>query len=379
MINLLNSILFLIIEWKSGLYLSLKTYTCVTIMKKIALFFIGLLLVAASCNPSRNEPKTLLWKISGNGLQKPSYLFGTWHGDTQFRNTSFLDSIPSFYDALDSADVFVGEQVAVKEAMKEFNIEFQKNRSKEMRMPGDTLLKDLLDEGQIAKLDSFIRRKLGGRSTSAKINLRPAVITFSISFGLVDKKVRNNIREKLKELDTSDSLYNKKRIQLLAEADIMDVHLQKYSYTHGKEIIGLDELSGCNTNALFQSGKTLKEEADSLMSFINKFDTLDYVKFMDESGTGMREAYRRQDIFKVYEQKRIQLQKLYSIYPDDSLALKKISKEILYDRNYSWMKVIPDIIKEKSTFIAVGAVHLGGEEGLIDLLKKEGYTIEPVN
>lgn len=348
-------------------------------MKKIALLFIGLLLIAASCNPSKNEPKTLLWKISGNGLQKPSYLFGTWHGDSQLRSTSFLDSIPFFYNALDSADVFVGEQVAVKEAMKELNVEFQKNRSKEMRMPGDTLFKDLLDEGQIAKLDSFIRRKLGGRSTSSQINLRPAVITFSIGLSLINKKVQNNIRKKIKGLDTSDSLFSKKRAQILAEKDIMDIYLQKYSYTHGKEIIGLDELSGCNTNALFQSGKTLKEEADSLMSFINKFDTLDYVKFTDESGAGMREAYRQQDIFKVYEEKGKQLQKLNSINPGDSLALKKISKEILHDRNYSWMKVLPGIIEERPSFIAVGAVHLGGDEGLIDLLKKAGYTVEPVN
>lgn len=347
-------------------------------MKKIALLFIGLLLIAASCNPSKNEPKTLLWKISGNGLQKPSYLFGTWHGDSHLRNPSFLDSIPFFYNALDSADVFVGEQVAVKEAMKELNVEFQKNRREEMLMPGDTLFKDLLDEGQIAKLDSFVRRKLGKSSTSAQINLRPAVITSSIGQVLINKKVQNNIRKKIKGLDTSDSLFSKKRAQILAEKDIMDIYLQKYSYTHGKEIIGLDELSGSNLNALFQSGKTLKEEADSLISFVNKFDTLDYEKFTDD-GAGMREAYRQQDIFKVYEEKGKQLQKLNSINPGDSLALKKISKEILHDRNYSWMKVLPGIIEEKPSFIAVGAVHLGGNEGLIDLLKKAGYTVEPVN
>ncbi len=363
-------------NFKNGLYLSGETYT---IMKKITLLFIGLLLIVASCNPSKHSPKNLLWKISGNGLQKPSYLFGTWHGDIQLRNQSFLDSIPFFYEALDSADVLASEQVAVKEAMKELNIEFQKNRFKEMLMPGDSLFKDLLDEGQIAELDSFLRRKLGGRSTSAGINLRPAAITFSIGYALAEKKVRNNIREKIKELDTSDSLFFKKRAQILAEKDIMDVYVQKYSYTHGKEIIGLDELSGCNRSALFQNGKTLKEEADSLMAFVNKLDTLDYEKFMDEDVADMREAYRQQDIFKVYEEKEKQLQKLNGINPDDSSVLKKSIKEILYDRNYAWMKVLPGIIKEKSTFIAVGAVHLGGEEGLINLLKKEGYTVEPMN
>ena len=160
---------------KNRRYLSVKTYT---IMKKIALLFIGLLLIVASCHPPKDNQKTLLWKISGKGLQKPSYLFGTWNGDTQLRNRSFLDSIPFFYETLDSAEVFAGTQVNIKEAMDSSSIEFRKNLSKEFLMPGDTLFKDLLDEEQIAKLDIFLRRKLNGRMTSARINLKPSAAFF---------------------------------------------------------------------------------------------------------------------------------------------------------------------------------------------------------
>jgi uncharacterized protein YbaP (TraB family) len=42
------------------------------------------------------------------------------------------------------------------------------------------------------------------------------------------------------------------------------------------------------------------------------------------------------------------------------------------------MQKLPEIMKEKSSFIAVGALHLAGEEGLLNLLKEAGYTVEPV-
>lgn len=215
--------------------------------------------------------------------------------------------------------------------------------------------------------------------TTANLNIKPIVVMYFISQGMIEMKVRSNIQKKLKKLDVSDSLYSKKREQLLAEADIMDRYLQKYSYTHQKKVVGLDELAGCNTSVLSQSGKTLKEEADSLMSFITKYDSADYVKSIEEQTADLRQAYREQNIFKVYEEKGKQLQKINELNPGDSLALEKLMKGLLTDRNYNWMKVIPGIIKEKSAFIAVGAVHLGGEEGLINLLKKEGYTVEPIH
>ena len=52
---------------------------------------------------------------------------------------------------------------------------------------------------------------------------------------VVEMKVRKNTQKKLNELDASDSLYTQKREQLLAEVDIMDRYLQKYSYTHQKK------------------------------------------------------------------------------------------------------------------------------------------------
>ena len=69
---------------------------------------------------------------------------------------------------------------------------------------------------------------------------------------------------------------------------------------------------------------------------------------------------------------------MYEFSTDKRFTSEKTKKQILDDRNLNWIKQIPELIKLNSIFIAVGAGHLGGEYGIINLLRKEGYTVKPV-
>ena len=51
---------------------------------------------------------------------------------------------------------------------------------------------------------------------------------------------------------------------------------------------------------------------------------------------------------------------------------------LIYSRNANWLKAMPQIMSEKSTFFAVGAAHLAGEKGVLAGLRKAGYTVEGV-
>ena len=51
---------------------------------------------------------------------------------------------------------------------------------------------------------------------------------------------------------------------------------------------------------------------------------------------------------------------------------------MIYNRNKAWAEKLPTIMKAAPTFVAVGALHLPGEKGLLKLLKSQGYTVEPV-
>lgn len=84
----------------------------------------------------------------------------------------------------------------------------------------------------------------------------------------------------------------------------------------------------------------------------------------------------------------LKLMKLYSKQKVDKLIplLEKSSPEFmefedlfLYNRNAAWLPKIKTQMNEKTCFIAVGAGHLFGEKGLIDLLKKDGYTVTPIS
>jgi uncharacterized protein YbaP (TraB family) len=58
--------------------------------------------------------------------------------------------------------------------------------------------------------------------------------------------------------------------------------------------------------------------------------------------------------------------------------LENGEEELLTNRNQKWIPKIKTMSKEKPTFYAVGAAHLGGPNGVIRLLMKEGYSLKPV-
>jgi uncharacterized protein YbaP (TraB family) len=57
---------------------------------------------------------------------------------------------------------------------------------------------------------------------------------------------------------------------------------------------------------------------------------------------------------------------------------KKYEELLLTRRNINWIGQLKAIMHKESVFVAVGAGHLVGEKGLINLLRKEGYTVEPL-
>jgi uncharacterized protein YbaP (TraB family) len=81
----------------------------------------------------------------------------------------------------------------------------------------------------------------------------------------------------------------------------------------------------------------------------------------------MFEAYKKQD-----------LKKLEALMVETDAGMSAFTDILLYHRNANWVKKIKPILPDKSLLIAVGAGHLPGEKGLISLLRKEGYTITPV-
>ena len=76
--------------------------------------------------------------------------------------------------------------------------------------------------------------------------------------------------------------------------------------------------------------------------------------------------------------KKQQLDSMQTLLLKSEFGSEKYEDMLLNDRNKKWVKKLNEIMKTESVFVAVGAGHLTGEQGLISLLKKEGYTVEPL-
>ena len=337
-----------------------------------------LLIFFTLCAFGKAPKEGLLWKISGNGQTQPSYLFGTWHGDTELRNQSFLDSVPGFHASFRSAKQFMCENTAgvVPQAP---DSSLNKLRAL-MIMPKDTTYSDLLDKSQQSILDTFLLKTL--KETSSKMELRPGVLAFILCQIAVEDTVKSRIRQKVKILESStrlpDSVVLARREQLYSEQDIMDYALLKKAKAKGLELVGLDNLIGYQPTDLFTCEASLKEQADSLVQCIARSVFEHWVDSTNFKTGALRNAYREQNIHKVKYEKQQQLDEIVKMDSRHRIKMNEMMQSMLTDRNKDWMKHIPTYIKNKSTFIAVGAVHLSGEEGLIQLLRNAGYTVEPM-
>ena len=100
--------------------------------------------------------------------------------------------------------------------------------------------------------------------------------------------------------------------------------------------------------------KELLKSIDSLATYRRYFDTM----------------------VTVYKQQR--LDELAKQMNDPEFGMAEQQDVLLDRRNKNWVDQLKLLMKEKSLFVGVGAGHLPGEQGLIQLLRKAGYTVEPV-
>jgi uncharacterized protein YbaP (TraB family) len=91
----------------------------------------------------------------------------------------------------------------------------------------------------------------------------------------------------------------------------------------------------------------------------------------------LREGENAQKKFEEMEQIYLDqdLDRLYCLTKDDSNYL---NRSFLEDRNLDWIPKFTNMMKDKVVFIAVGAAHLAGPEGVIELLIKEGFQLTPI-
>lgn len=274
----------------------------------------------------------LLWKISGKGLEKPSYIFGTYH----LSPLSIKDSIAAMPQALSETAQVYGE-VNMADMMSPA---FMQNMQQQMILPKDSTLQSLFTPEEYEAVGKVVKENMMV-DISLLAQLKPAAINQQLVVMIYMKHTPGfNPQQQL------------------------DTYFQQQAQQQGKKVGGL-ETAQSQVDILFNS-QSLPRQAKLLHCLTSDID-----KTLSQSKR-LIEAYQKQDLDAVLQ--------LLEEREDDSCDPLPGEMEALIDnRNKAWVEKMPAIMNDAPTLFVVGAGHLPGTNGVLNLLKQQGYTVEGMN
>ncbi len=256
---------------------------------------------------------TLLWKITGKGLSKPSYLFGTLH-------------------MICESDYILREKVTKALAATTQLVT-------EINMTDSTEKKLLLSSG---KADVPLSKKL----TPEKY-----------------KELADSLKS-IYHLDVKNfESYTIETVGSFIALSVFPCQKLK-AYEHELQLLAKAQ------NKTFLGLEKVTEQIEVLEKASGEAYVFNLLKTTKE----FNEVYK--NIIQWYKTEEVDT--LYNASTSEVMMTEESKKWMLVNRNQNWAKKLPSIMKEKSSFIAVGAAHLSGKEGVINLLKKAGYTVTPI-
>ncbi|WP_294824112.1 TraB/GumN family protein [uncultured Flavobacterium sp.] len=283
-------------------------------MKKLLIAAVSLFTLFANAQKSDNG---LLWKISGNGLAKSSYLFGTMHivcDNALDKNTlKALDETSQLYLEMDMDDP-----------------------SMPMKMMSGMIMKDgrtmssMASAEDIRIVDEYVKAN-AGMGIAMMDKFKPSLVGMLVMPKMIDCPIKS-----------------------------IEDALMKATKEQGEETYGLETL-------------------DEQMAV---FDAIPYEEQMKELVKSAKEGTAKgKAMFKkmldLYTAK--DLTALMDFMNDEENKFYGDNTDVLLDkRNSNWIPKIEEAAKKTPTFFGVGAAHLGGEKGVIALLRKKGYKVEVV-
>jgi uncharacterized protein len=284
-------------------------------MKKI-LFAVSAALCWFSVSAQYNS---LIWKITGNGLQQPSYLYGTMH-TTDKRIVKMSDSSLKYFN---QAQAYAMEL----DPKESFNMGLI---SKLMMGKGHSL-RAMIPEKEYAILDSIVKAEVG---FSLKLfdNVAPVFIMTILQAS---------------EISTGDTANE--------GTEVLDLYFHRLAKEGKKKVIGIETVDE-QIDAL--NALTYEEQAEMLVHELRDY------RDNKNAMTDLVRYYLEQNLDSI------------AVLNDKDPMPEKFYKALITDRNRRMANRIADFTQKQSTFIAVGALHLPGEKGVIELLRKKGFTVE---
>ena len=279
-----------------------------------------------SCNAQIKKPgllinkddNTLLWQISGNGLQKPSYLFGTFH-------LMCKDDV-QFSEQLKTA---VGNSATVYMELDMDDPALMLSGMMMMTMKGGKKLTDFYSQEEYRKIEIFFKDSLSAPLSFLQ-TMKPFMLVALLYPKMMPCKTVSGVEEELMKLAKAQ----KKEIKGLETMELQAAVFDSIPYE--------------------EQAKDLLKSIDSMELNRKNFDTM----------------------MRVYKSQR--LSAIEALFNKSELGMQTHEDILLTKRNLNWVEQLGPVLKKENVFIAVGAGHLVGKNGLITLLRKKGYKVVPL-
>lgn len=273
---------------------------------------------AQNAIPTAFSNETLLWRITGNGLSRPSYLFGTMH--IMCANNAVVS--PQLRSVIDSVDAVFFE-------VDLDNMAEMLTSIKAMAMKDGKSIRDYLSAAEYDRVAVYFKNK-GPLPFKMLETYKPLLLSAMIA-------------EQAMPCDATNGM----EMMILSE-----VAKKK------KEVKGLETMA-------YQAGLF-----DSIPYDVQAKELL---KAIDSAGRDKKDinalltAYTSQNLSDILQ---------LTLKEDGSL--RGNLDLLLFNRNRNWVKQMPAIMHQSGHLFAVGAAHLPGENGIIQLLRNAGYTLTPL-
>lgn len=264
------------------------------------------------------KESSLLWKIEGPEIPKGSYLFGTMHL-IEKRYFIFPDKLEKLVKKSDQLVMELAGMPNQLEALK--LVQLKEGSFFDYFTPEqtDTILRWAKSELKMSEE--------GFRSTMA--NMKPFVVV---------------------QMAT--------QVRFMGKTESYEMSFEKIARENDVTILGLETIA--QQMAIFDN-LSKEQQTEMVMEGIRNME-----KSLEQTEQ-MQKLYNGQNV-----------DSLFLMIQESGGTISEEMSDFLDKRNQNWVPKIKEMIKEKKTFIAVGAGHLGGPNGVIRLLEKEGYILTPV-
>ena len=261
----------------------------------------------------------IVYEITKYNSDKVSYLVGSHH----YLSVSSLNNKTEVFKAFNDSEAVIGEVLINEDSITSYS----------KYLFSDKSIFSICSEDELKVIDSLCNKRLNVSLEQLQL-LKPAMISNMLLQALLDEYYP----------DSEDSM--------------MDSFFQKVAVQQSKDVYGL-ELIEEQMKLLFNL-KRVERQAQELNNMVADYDNF------------LSEIKKIDSLYSVGN-----LMPLYVEYQNDS-TMKEGEKFLMLDaRNLNWINKIDELISTKKCFVIVGALHLYGENGLINLLKKRGYKVKP--